>query len=329
MISRVAEHCFWMSRYLERSENCARILDVNRALLLDYVVPIDQQWRPLLIISGIYDMPGNPDEESVQHYMTWDMENRSSIISSLEAARENARIIREVISAEMWERLNYYHHWLQGPAARALYSSSRSEFYAQIRRINQLLHGIADGTMAHGESWDFFQLGRALERTCQTARILDVKYHMLLPRSDQVGTPVDNAQWVAILTSCSGYEPFHKKVRPPMDTGIAVADFLIFEPKFPRSVRFCLAQCQKAAHAISSRSITDDTNEVNQDIDALASWLDSINIKDVINLGLHEVLTRVVDTIHDIGNTIHSTYFDVSFNPPPRRQTQCQTNEKN
>ena len=276
MISRVAEHCFWMSRYLERAENTARILDVNLALLLDYVVPPEQQWRPLLIISGIYDMPGAPEEEAVQNYMTWEPDNRCSIIASLESARENARIIREVISAEMWERLNFYHHWMQGPAARALYNSNRSEFYAQIRRINQLLHGIADGTMAHGEPWEFFQLGKALERTCQTARILDVKYHMLLPRTEQVGAPVDNAHWVAILTSCSGYEPFHKKVRPPMDTGIAVADFLIFEPKFPRSVRYCLGECQKAAHAISSRSVTADSNEVDRKIDELADWLDSV-----------------------------------------------------
>src|SRR5207237_1735416 len=109
MISRVAEHCFWMSRYLERQENTARLLDVNQTMLLDFQVPIEQQWRPLLIISGIHDMSGEPDAERVQHYMTWEPDNPSSIASSLAAARENARVIREVISAEIWVcRIFYY-----------------------------------------------------------------------------------------------------------------------------------------------------------------------------------------------------------------------------
>jgi uncharacterized alpha-E superfamily protein len=319
MISRVAEHCFWMSRYLERAENTARILDVNQGLLLDLQVPLEQQWRPVLIISGVYDMPGDPHAEAVQQYMTWETNNLSSIAASLAAARENARIIREVISAEMWERMNYYHLWLQGSAARAIYDGNRSEFYNQIRRINQLVHGIADATMAHGEAWEFFQFGKYLERACQTARILDVKYHILLATPEQIGTPVDIAHWVAILTSCSGYEPFHKKVRPPMETGVAVADFLIFDPLFPRSVCCCLAECQKAAHAISGRPVGQCENEVERLLAALANWLGGSDIHEIIKAGLHESLTSVVNQIHDIGAAIHRTYFDVRVQLPPAR----------
>src|SRR5262249_45488617 len=186
MISRVAEHCFWLSRYLERADNMARVLDVNQTLLLDLDVPLEQRWRPVLIISGVYDMPGEPESEAVQNYMTWEAANLSSIAASVGAAREDARGIRKVISAEMWERMNYYHLWLHGPTARGLYDGNRSEFYAQSRRINQLVHGIADATMAHGEAWEFFRLGKYLERACQTARILDVKYHILLPTAAQV-----------------------------------------------------------------------------------------------------------------------------------------------
>src|SRR4051812_49985823 len=105
MISRVAEHCFWLARYLERAENTARVLEVNHTLLLDFHVPVEQQWRPLLIISGIHDYKPDPTAENVQGYMTWDPANPCSIASGLAAARENGRIIREVISAEMWERL--------------------------------------------------------------------------------------------------------------------------------------------------------------------------------------------------------------------------------
>ena len=235
MISRVAEHCFWMSRYLERAENTARVLEVNQTLLLDLEAPIDHQWKPLLIISGVHDMPGEPDAETVQNYLTWETDNPSSIASSMSAARENARIIREVISADMWERINYYHLWMSRPAARGLYDRARSEFYNQIKRINQLIHGIGEGTMSHGEAWEFFRLGKYLERACQTARILDVKYHILLPTPQQVGTPVDNAHWVAILASCSGYEPYQKQLPGAADPGVSVADFLIFDPLFPRS----------------------------------------------------------------------------------------------
>src|SRR5436305_4263426 len=159
MISRVAEHCFWMARYLERAENTARVLEVNHTLLLDFHVPVDQQWRPLLIISGIHDYDREPTAENVQEYMTWDRDNPFSIASSLYWARENARIIREVISAEMWERMNFYHLWMQGPSSLMTYTASRVDFYAQVRRVNQLLHGICDATMSHGEAWAFFQLG--------------------------------------------------------------------------------------------------------------------------------------------------------------------------
>lgn len=326
MISRVAEHCYWMSRYLERAENTARVLDVNRTLLLDFDVPVEQQWRPLLIISGIHDMPGEADGETVQYYMTWEPDNPSSIIATISMARENARIIREVISADMWERLNYYYLWMEG-TGRSLYDKSRSEFYSQIKRINQLIHGISDGTMAHGEAWEFFQLGKYLERACQTARILDVKYHILLPSPQQVGTPVDNAHWVAILTSCSGYEPYHKKHRASADPGQAVTDFLIFDPLFPRSVKRCLEQSQKAAHAISGSPIDRIGNEVERDIDALLTWLKLVDIQEMVRSGLHESLTIVVNRIHAIGASVHRTYFDVQFQLPQASEKKDQDEE--
>ncbi len=309
MISRVAEHCYWLSRYLERAENTARTLEVNETLLLDFDVPVDQQWRPLLIISGIHDMEGEPDGETVQNFLTWETSNLSSIVSSIAAARENARIIREVISADMWEQINFHHLWIQSAAARELYTRSRTDFYCQIKRINQLIHGITEGTMSHGESWDFYLLGKYLERACQTARILDVKYHILLPRPDLVGTPVDNAHWMAILTSCSGYEPFHKK-KITGELGISVADFLVLDPLFPRSVRYCISRAQRAAHAVSGRPINNPGNEVEHALDSLMRWLNLVKIDDFVRSGLHEELTKIVDQIHSIGNSIHHTYFD-------------------
>lgn len=316
MISRVAEHCYWMSRYLERAENTARILEVNRTLLLDFEVPVDQQWRPLLIITGVRDLPGEVEAETVQHCLTWQTENPGSVASSLAAARENARIIREVISADMWERINYYHLWMQGSVARRLYDSNRSEFYSQIKRINQLIHGISEGTMSHGEAWEFFRLGKYLERACQTARILDVKYHILLPTPQQVGTPVDNVHWIAILASCSGYEQYHKQ-RAAADPRVSVADFLIFDPLFPRSLRRCLGECQSAAHAISGRPAARPGDAAEQCLQDLIDWLEAKNIEELVRDGLHEALTAIIGTIHSIGDAIRRTYFDVGPQTPP------------
>jgi uncharacterized alpha-E superfamily protein len=320
MISRVAEHCFWMSRYLERLENTARVLDVNQTMLLDFQVPLEQQWKPLLIISGIHDMPGEPDAERVQDYMTWEPDNPSSIASSLAAARENARIIREVISGEMWERMNFYYLWMQGPGARNLFDTNRSEFYNQIKRINQLLHGIGEGTMAHAEGWEFFQLGKYLERASQTGRILDVKYHMLLPHTEDIGTPIDNAHWIAILTSCSGYEAFHK-FRGSMEQGVSVADYLIFDSAFPRSVRYCLRRCQAAVHAISRRPLSQPHNDVERGLLSLIGWLQLVNIDDLVRAGLHESLTSVINRIHEVGQAVHHTFFDFQIGTPHQEET--------
>jgi uncharacterized alpha-E superfamily protein len=317
MISRVAEHCFWMSRYLERAENTARILEVNRTLLLDFEAPVDQQWRPLLIISGVHDLPGEAEAETVQDCLTWQTANPGSVASSLAAARENARIIREVISADMWERINYYHLWMQGSVARTLYESNRSEFYSQIKRINQIIHGICEGTMSHGEAWEFFRLGKYLERASQTARILDVKYHILLPTPQHVGTPVDNVHWIAILASCSGYEPYHKQLAGTADPCVSVPDFLIFDRLFPRSLRRCLRECQSAARAISGRPAGRPGDAAEQRLRELIDWLEAKKIEDLVRDGLHETLTSVVDTIHKIGDAIHRTYFDVNLQTPP------------
>jgi len=320
MISRVAEHCFWLARYLERAENTARVLEVNHTMLLDFHVPVEQQWRPLLIISGVHDYEGQPTAEGVQEFMTWDRGNPFSIASSLAWARENARIIREVISGEMWERMNYYHLWMQNPEGRGLYDGHRSEFYAQVRRINQLLHGIADATMSHGEAWEFFKLGTYLERASQTARIMDVKYHTLLPHVEDVGSPIDNAHWVAILMSCSGSEPFYKKPRPtPIDPGSAVAEFLIFDEQFPRSVRRCLRECLTATAACAGDSPGREVTEPERLLAELLADLDARNIPDVIREGLHETLTRVVDAVHDIGAEVHEAFFAAAVRPAPRQ----------
>ncbi len=307
MNSRVAEHCYWLARYLERMEATARLLDVNHTLLLDYHVPPERQWHPLLVICGLTDGPDGASADVVQERLTWDLTCPVSIASNLSCARENGRIIREVISADMWERLNFYHLWLQSAAARREFAASRTDFYAQVKRVSQLLAGIGDATMSHDEAWQFVRLGSHLERASQTARILDVKYHMLLADPAEVGSPVDNAQWSAILTSCSGYEPFHKTPRlAPTDLGVAVAEFLLFDRPFPRSVRHGLGQSQAAVAAVGTGGGTLAAAALAD----LVGWLDGRDIGAVVAGGLHEGLTHVVDGIDTVGDAVRRSYFE-------------------
>ncbi len=304
------------------------MLEVNHNLLLDFQVPTAQQWTPLLIICGMDDCPAGATGDEVQAHMTWDPANGSSVVSCLAAARENARIIREVISAEMWERVNHDYLWINSPAARNLYDGHRTEFYNRIRLINQLLHGVGDATMSHGEAWEFCRLGRYLERGSQTARILDVKYHVLLPRVEDVGSPIDHAYWTAILMSCSGYEPFHKTPRAGgLDAGLAVVEFLVYDPLFPRSVARCLQECWAAAAAISASPAGRPATPVELTIADLQAWLAGRDIRTLVRAGLHESLTEVIDRIDAVGAAAHATYFDARPTPaaPAGGQTQRQT----
>ncbi|HEX3316255.1 MAG TPA: alpha-E domain-containing protein, partial [Gemmataceae bacterium] len=277
----------------------------------------------------VHDYKGVTESEEVQRFMTWEADNPCSIITSITSARENARIIREVVSHEYWERINFFYLWMQGDASHILYERDRNEFYGQVRRINQLLFGVGEGTMSHGEPWEFFLLGKYLERSCQTARILDVKYHLLLPTPDLVGTPIDNAHWMAILKSCSGYEPFHKQ-RAGFEHGTQVADFLIFELIFPRSVRSCLMECREACRRIRRKG--DDRNELERQLDDMIDWLNLVGIDDLVAAGLHESLTRVVNAIHEMGSAVYRDYFEIPverlaemLTPTGSKQSQMQT----
>ncbi|MFM7099109.1 MAG: alpha-E domain-containing protein [Gemmataceae bacterium] len=311
MISRLAEHCFWLSRYIERAENIARLLEVNQNWLLDFDIPVDLQWKPLLIISGIHDYKGNYDKESVLGFMTWDSENPSSIVSSMTQARENARVIREIISAEMWERLNYNYLWLQSNTAKDLYENNKYELYNQIKRINQLLQGIGESTMLRTEAWEFYQFGRHLERSSQTARILDVKYHMLQSNPAISGTNIEISYWTSLLKSCSGYEPFLKHAKIiENQVGNAVAEFLILEETFPRSIRYCLKECLNSVMSISQKSKSKTSNTTLEALRHLIAWISTDDTRQLIGVKLHSILTHIVDNVHAVSDSLTRTYFD-------------------
>lgn len=316
MISRVAESCFWLNRYLERVEFQSRMLGVNLAFQLDIAIADTERWRPLVVVTGQSedflertDASKLDDPETVQEYLTWSDDNPESLRSSLRFARANARTIRETISLEMWEVLNDLWVWLDEPAARRLYRSDRQAFYLKLRNQCLLFHGIAQATMLHEDPFEFMRLGTALERAGQTTRVLDIKHHSIGPTESAVESPLEAAQWIATLRFCSGVEPFVKRADRIL-SGRSVADFLLFDRTFPRSVLHNLLRAQNFLGLV--RPSRDSS--VGAHTEALLSEtldeLQALDIDTVLERGLHEMLTRLVETTARICGSLHTDFFD-------------------
>src|SRR6266571_7497522 len=253
MLSRVADSIYWMTRYIERAENVARFIDVNLQLMLDLPAGITEQWAPLVDITDdqllFQERYGATTRQNVVAFLTFDTGNPNSIYACLRAARENARSVREVISSEMWEQVNTFYLMVRDAAAQGRVTAEPHAFFTEVKMASHRFVGITDVTMSHNEGWHFGRLGCLLERADKTSRILDVKYYLLLPNVHDVGTPVDDIQWSAVLKSASAFEMYRKRfglLRPDR-----VADFLMLDREFPRAMHYCLVHAEESLHAIS------------------------------------------------------------------------------
>jgi len=300
VISRVADHCFWVGRYIERAESTARLLQVTRALAFDAELPPLHCWRPLMIVSGQYpefighfgaEAAGNGD--IVQRYMTWAPENTVSIRNSVRAAREGARSIREVLGHEIWQATNELFLWFAGEEAAASYVHDRDEVYRNVRRSTQLCLGLVRSTMLHDEPMDFLWLGVLLERIGQTARTLDMHHHIQGAASVGDQQPLlQTATWLSLLRACSGFEAFMRREQGRVSREAAVS-FLLYEARFPRSLRYCV----RSALGLAVRLDTSGGKAISAArgrLEALDRWLDTQEKKE-IPLSVHALLTHLVD----------------------------------
>jgi len=248
LISRVADNCFWFGRYLERAESTARQLQAISSLALDGELTVRQCWQPVVIVAGEeeafrerYGEAAFDNGELVQRLFVWDEQCWVSLARSINAARENARAIREVLSGDVWETVNELYLWLQD-AGNATFQWHRDDFYRRVRQMTQLALGLMRSTMLHDTALDFIWLGVMLERTNQTARLLDVHHYALATR-DEAGQKahqvVETAMWVTLLRACSGLEPFMKSHAGRV-TAHEVASFLVTDARFPRSITYSL-----------------------------------------------------------------------------------------
>jgi uncharacterized alpha-E superfamily protein len=310
MLSRVADSIYWLNRYIERAENIARFIDVNLYLMLDVSSLITQQWQPLVVTTGdsqLFDQSyGETTAENVINFLTFDQKYGNSILSCLHLARENARSIREIISSEMWEEVNSFYLMVK-EAKNNTNFDNLPEFFNEVKMSSHRFAGVMDATMTHNEGWHFGQIGRLLERADKTARILDVKYFYLLPSVESVGTPLDQIQWISLLKSASAYEMYRKcqhRISPS-----SVAEFLILDTQFPRSIYFSLRQVEKSLHEVTGTPVGTWCNGAERAIGRLVSELGYLTINDVIEQGLHEFLDQMQVSMNNVGDKIYQTFF--------------------
>ena len=312
MLSRVANSIYWLNRYIERAENIARFVDVNLNLMLDLPAGMTEQWQPLVNTTGDLDQfqarYSAVNAENVIQFLTFDWDCPNSIISCLQKARENARSIREIISSQMWEEVNAFYLMVKDASSgRPL--DALPKFFTQVKMASHRFSGVMDATMTHNEGWHFGQVGRLLERADKTTRILDVKYFVLLPSAEWVGTPLDQIQWMALLKSASAYEMYRKSQH--RITPSSVAEFLILNRQFPRSIHFCLWQADRCLHEITSTPVGAWCNGAERSLGRLGGQLGYLTIDDIVQSGLHEFLDQMQSSINEIGDQIYTTFFAV------------------
>jgi uncharacterized alpha-E superfamily protein len=302
VISRVADQCLWLGRYLERAESGARLLQATRTLVFDADIPVTECWRPLVIVSGAHpaflarhDEATAETGEVVQAYMTWDPENMVSLRSCVRAARETAQAIRDVLSLETWEEINALYWWLHGADGPQSFDRDRDQFFRHVRRATQLCLGLVRSTMLHDDAMSFLWLGVMLERVGQTARILDMHHHILDRRpAHQI---VEVALWLSLLRACSCYEAFMKSSQGRV-TARAVLAFLLFSEEFPRSLRYCATSAQQLLRRIWPFETT-PARASTAVLGELLRWLRDRE-RHLDEASSHEIFTHIVDRTAEI-----------------------------
>ena len=308
MLSRVAESLYWMSRYLERAEHTARLVDLNLNLMLDQAPdPGDQRWQRLL--SGLMvKLPeeAEADAYSVAQMLTFDPGNRASIVACMTAARENARQVREQISSEMWEELNQLFLQIKRPGVEHQWQAQPHHFFRGIKDGAHLFQGITDSTLSHSEGWHFIQAGRFLERAGATAALLDAHVSELIEVTDQAEKS-DYLEMVGLLKSCTAFEAYCKVYTADLSRK-RIAEFLLLNSEFPRSVRFAAEMIQSALNAIAETSGTRKTGRANRLAGKLRASLSFSQIDEIMGSGLRPYLADIQRQCAQIHAAIYQQY---------------------
>jgi uncharacterized alpha-E superfamily protein len=309
MLGKTAGGLFWMFRYLERSENTARLIEAGFRIALTRPHGDDDEWHSVLQTAGVAQQyaarhDGLEAAKAID-FMLRDGANPSSVMSAIAAARQNARLVRTAITREVWEAVNDTYMILKQTLARPVSARDLPEVLALVRQQSALVRGAMHGTMLRNDIFDFCRLGTFLERADNTARILDVKYYVLLPSVSQIGSNLDNVQWETILRSVAGqraYRWLNKGEASPM----GIADFLIFDGRMPRSLAFSVGKI--ATNLGYLERAYGQRHPCHDQIDVLGGRLTHGSIQRVFEDGLHDFITDFLTDTARLGHQIETDY---------------------
>lgn len=309
MLGKTANGLYWMYRYLERAENTTRLVETGQRIALTRMDSSDDEWRSVMqsaaMLDGYEAVLGEVTKDAAIDWMLRAKENPSSVMSSIAAARQNARLVRTALTGEVWNAVNGAYMRARDLLARKVNERDLPGILGEIRQGTALVRGATHGTMLRNDIYDFARIGTFLERGDNTARILDVKYYVLLPSVRAVGSPVDNVQWETILRSVSARGGFRMEYGSNLDPR-DIAQFLILDRRMPRSLAFC------------TRKLRDNLGYLGGDYGKRAesfvkadhierSYL-SHDIDTVFDYGLHQFIQKVVELYADLGQQIEQDY---------------------
>ena len=309
MLGRTAYGIFWMFRYLERAENTARLVEAGFRMALTRGSSPDDEWRSLLITLGLADAFdarfGECTGANVSNFLLRDRDNPGSVLAMIENARTNARMVRTAITREVWEATNEAWMALCEALARPVREANLTDVLALIRRQAMLVRGALEGTMLRNEIFNFARIGANLEVADNTARILDVKYHVLLPSVAWVGSTLDNAQWEMVLRSVAGERVFRWLNAGTLEPR-GIAEFLICDGRFPRSLAYCYAKLASNMHGLAREHGT--TLPSHALLGDAVARLKSLTIAEIFDTGLHEFLGWFIADNFRIAEAIAADY---------------------
>lgn len=310
MLSRTADNLYWIARYMERAETMARLLEVgSRISLLPTAHGYRNEWDSLLQASGtafgFHQKYAEAEQCDIESYLFFDLDNPSSVATCISRARENARIVRTALTAQVWDALNTAFQELRVLAKQPRHQLELSRLTDWTMRHAAMVRGAIDATLLRNDGWDFLNLGYYLERSDNTARLMDVKYYVLLPRVEFVGSGLDNYQWTTLLRAMSAHRAFHWAYGGEV-TARKIADFLILNRQCPRSLITC-AEGITSHLARLERNYGKNTRAQEMAL-ALEAGLAALSVEEIIEEGLHEFLTRFIGDIASLGGIVFETY---------------------
>lgn len=310
MLSRTADNLYWIARYMERADTVARLLEVgSRISLLPSAQGYRSEWDSLLQATGMShafaQKYGDPVQRNIESFLFFDRDNPSSVASCITAARENGRIVRTALTTQVWDALNTAFQELKQLEREERSKLELSRLTDWTMRHAAMLRGAIDATLLRDDGFNFLNIGYYLERGDNTARLMDVKYYVLLPRVDYVGSGLDNYQWTTLLRAMGAQRAFHWAYGGDV-TAAKIADFLIRNPQSPRSLATCTAGLVN--HLGRLAKAYGRETEAQVQARSLAAGIESATVDAIFEEGLHEFLTRTIAEVAQLANAIHASY---------------------